>query len=227
MSPRGIPDKATIMTDNKRILWTRAAVAAMVVVAVLLADQLTKIWVKTHLCLYERIPVMGDWFQIYFTENRGMAFGMDFVGTLPLTLFRLVAVGAFLYYLTRRLRAADCGMGLIVCLAMVIAGAAGNIVDNCVYGLMFTESLPVGYIFSEPATMTAWGEGYGHFLQGRVVDMLYFPMWTWPESWPIIGGDVFFGAVFNVADASICVGAACLLLFHRRMFFNHEVQEAE
>lgn len=191
----------------------RTIISTAIIFLVLIIDQCIKIAVKTNMTLYERIDVF-DWFKIYFVENRGMAFGMDFIGTAFLTVGRLIAVGAFVYVLVKCIRK-EYPIGFIVCLALIIAGAAGNIIDNCLYGLIFTESTPAHpFLPIEPATFTAFGEGYGSFLSGRVVDMFYFPLWQWPESWPVIGGQTFFGAVFNFADSAISVGAVAMILFY-------------
>lgn len=191
----------------------RTILSTAIIFFVLITDQLIKIAVKTNMNLYQRIDVLS-WFKIYFVENRGMAFGMEFVGTGILTVCRIVAVGAFIYALVKCIRQ-KYPVGFIVCLALIIAGAAGNIIDNCFYGLIFTESLPQASIVGvEPATFTAFGTGYGSFLSGRVVDMFYFPLWQWPESWPFIGGQTFFGAVFNFADSAISVGAVAIILFY-------------
>lgn len=208
----------------------RAILSAAIVLFVLVTDQIIKIAVKTHMSLYERIDVF-DWFKIYFVENRGMAFGMDFIGTGILTIFRLIAVGAFTYVLIKCIRR-KYPIGFIVCLALIISGAFGNIIDNCFYGLIFTESQPTNPFFHDVAQFTAFGEGYGSFLSGRVVDMFYFPLWQWPESWPIIGGQTFFGAVFNFADSAISVGAVAMILFYYKRLAgltegkeNHEKTE--
>ncbi len=161
--------------------------------------------------LHERIAVTS-WFEIFFTENRGMAFGMDFVGTMALTLFRVVAIVFFIYYLARLIRR-KASVPVIVCLALVIAGAAGNVIDNCFYGLIFSES-PEAYFFQGPASLVPFGQGYGDFLSGKVVDMFYFPLWQWPEWMPFVGGQMFFNAVFNVADAAITCGAVALLILY-------------
>lgn len=190
----------------------RSYISAAIILFILIADQMIKVAVKTNMALYERIDVF-DWFKIYFVENRGMAFGMDFIGTAILTVFRLAAVAVFSYVLVKCIRQRY-PIGFIVCLAMIIAGAFGNIIDNCFYGLIFTESQPAGPFFSVASEFTRFGEGYGSFLSGRVVDMFYFPLWTWPESLPLIGGQVFFGAVFNFADSAISVGAVAMLLFY-------------
>ncbi len=178
------------------------------------------------MCLYERISIT-DWFQIFFTENKGMAFGMDFIGTMFLAIFRIVAIALFSWLLVKIIRR-HYPKGLIVCLAMVVAGAAGNLIDNCIYGLVFTESLPVSLPFSEPSQLVDFGEGYGSFLSGRVVDMFYFPLFTWPDWMPLIGGEVFFNAVFNFADASISCGAVAILLFyHKYLSTDHQGQSEE
>ena len=192
----------------------RSVVAIAIMLAVIIIDQIIKIQIKTHFSLHE-VYRITDWFQLVFTENRGMAFGMQFVGTLFLALFRVVAIGFFgvvLYRLISR----KAPYGLIVCVAMIIAGAAGNIIDNLFYGLIFTESTPWG----NPATLVAFGQGYGSFLTGRVVDMFYFPLFVWPDWMPFVGGDVFFGAIFNFADASISCGVIALALFYYKQLQN-------
>lgn len=189
----------------------RAILAFATVFSVLIIDQIIKFLVKTRMLLHERIDVTS-WFQICFVENEGMAFGMDLVGTSILTVFRIIAVVVFTYILVKIIRNRY-PVGLIFCLSLVLAGAAGNIIDNCFYGLIF-EASPVNSYFSAPARLVPFGEGYGEFLSGRVVDMFYFPFFEWPDFLPIIGGDVFFGAIFNVADAAISCGAVILLLFY-------------
>lgn len=186
----------------------RSIVAIGILLAVVLIDQLIKFQIKTHFCLHE-VYTITDWFQLVFTENRGMAFGMQFVGTLFLAIFRVVAI-AFFGIVLYRLVSRKAPYGLIVCVAMIIAGAVGNIIDNLFYGLIFSESTPWG----GPATLVPFGEGYGSFLTGRVVDMFYFPLFEWPGWMPLVGGDVFFGAIFNFADASISCGCVALALFY-------------
>lgn len=191
-------------------LSTRSVVSVLVLLAIIIIDQIIKFEIKTNFSLYESYSVT-DWFQITFTENRGMAFGMQFVGTIFLAIFRVVAIAFFLLALYRYIRQ-KAPFGLIICLTLVIAGAAGNIIDNMFYGLIFTESVPYGM----PAQLVAFGEGYGSFMSGKVVDMFYFPLFTWPESMPLVGGNVFFGAIFNFADASISCGAVALALFYSK-----------
>ena len=188
----------------------RSLLAAAIIVFVLVADQLIKFWVKTNMSLYERIEVT-DWFQLCFTENEGMAFGMDFIGTMFLTVFRVIAVAVFAVILVRIIRRRY-PVGLIVCLSFIVAGAAGNIIDNSIYGLIFTQSLPG----AAPAELVSWGSGYGSFLTGQVVAMFYIPLIVCPDWVPFLGGKVFFNAIFNFADAAISCGAIALLLCYYR-----------
>lgn len=192
----------------------RALFPAIIIPLIILIDQVIKYVVKTSMCLYERIEVTS-WFQLLFTENKGMAFGMSFVGTMFLALFRIVATVLFIYLLYKIVKDRKYPVGLIVVVSMLIAGALGNLVDNFFYGLIFTESLPE-YVGQGPAQLVAFGEGYGEFLSGKVVDMFYFPLFEWPDWMPLVGGDVFFGAVFNFADAAISVAFVVALCFYSK-----------
>ena len=178
------------MVNKKRLL------ALAVVVLILCIDQWLKIWVKTHLCPGESIR-MADWAYIAFVENKGMAFGMDFVGTWLLCFFRLVAVGLLGWVLWRLAAKRRISWPFIVLMAMVVAGAAGNIIDNVLYGLIFSDSNGL-----TPATL--------------VVDMFYFPIidTNWPQWMPLVGGDhfIFFSPIFNFADAAITTGGALLVI---------------
>ncbi len=188
---------------RKRGLW-----ALLIILFVIVADQCIKYAIKTQFSLHENLTVT-PWFQLLFTENRGMAFGMDFIGTLALAVFRIVAIGFFVYVLIRQIK--HCApIGLIVCLSLIVAGASGNILDNMFNGLVYSESLP----YAEPAQLVPFGEGYGRFMEGRVIDMFYFPLFTWPDWMPVVGNSVFFGAIFNFADAAISCGAVALVLFY-------------
>ncbi|WP_315537749.1 lipoprotein signal peptidase [Prevotella koreensis] len=188
-------------------------IVVLLVVAILLIDQVIKIEVKTNMRLHEVIDIAG-WFKINFIENNGMAYGMTFFNKLVLSLFRIVAISLIGYYLTKVIRK-GARIGYIICLAMVFAGAVGNMIDCMFYGLIFNASSPEYMSYFVP-----FGEGYAPFLMGKVVDMFYFPLieTTWPEWVPVVGGDdyIFFSPVFNFADASISVGVAILLLFYRR-----------
>lgn len=155
-----------------------------------------------------------DWFYISFIENNGMAYGMTFFNKIVLSLFRIVAVTAIGYYIYKVVRR-EHSIGYLACLALIFAGAAGNIIDCLFYGQIFTVSTP--FVISE---FVNFGAGYAPILQGRVVDMFYFPLFTWPESIPFIGGNVFFSPVFNFADSCISVGVVVLLLFFRNGLEN-------
>ena len=189
--------------------WTAAAIVA----AILIIDQVIKIWVKTHMTLHEQIEILS-WFRIVFIENNGMAYGMELGSKLVLSLFRVVAVGVLIYYMAGQVRN-KARWGYVICLAMITAGAAGNIFDSMFYGLIFNGSSESYVSYFVP-----FGEGYASFLTGKVVDMFYFPLFsfTWPEWVPVVGGQphVFFSPVFNFADAAISVGVVAMLLFYRK-----------
>lgn len=196
---------------------SQGPLAALIVVAVLVIDQIIKISVKTSMYLHESIRVT-DWFYIYFTENNGMAFGMEIFAKLFLTLFRIVAVILITWYLVRLVRrpkATRVKNGFIVCLSLILAGAIGNIIDCVFYGEIFSASTPMAV-----AEWVSWGEGYETLLHGKVVDMFYFPIIDtyWPEWMPFVGGDhfIFFSPIFNFADASISCGIIALLLFYSK-----------
>lgn len=192
----------------------KAWMAVAIVVAILLIDQIIKIEVKTNMTLGEAKRVT-DWFYIEFIENNGMAYGMKFINKLVLSLFRLFAIGFIGYYLAKIIKKNVAPLGYIVLIAMVLAGAAGNLIDCLFYGLVFDASTP--FTVSQ---FVPFGEGYSTFLHGKVVDMFYFPIiqTTWPEWVPYFGGSeyLFFSPVFNFADACISVGVVALLLFYRK-----------
>lgn len=166
------------------------------------------------------IHVMGwDWFRIHFTENKGMAFGMSFggdYGKIALSLFRIIAIGFIGYYI-RKLIQKKASFGLLACIAMIFAGALGNILDSAFYGLIFSESN-----YNTVATVVPFGDGYAPFLYGKVVDMFYFPMYegTFPSWFPFWGGQdfTFFSGIFNIADAAISLGVFFIILYHKRFF---------
>lgn len=215
--------------------FTKGRIALLVIFGVLITDQLIKVAVKTNMYwhqsenvfkwLYDKLGIDATpptWFYIYFTENNGMAFGLEIIDKLFLTTFRIVAVcaiGWFLYKFVKK------GMktGFIVCISMILAGALGNIIDCVFYGVLFNEST-----YSQIASFLPEGGGYAPWLYGRVVDMFYFPIIDthWPEWMPFVAGErfIFFSPIFNFADASISCGIIALLLFYGR-YLNKSYQE--
>lgn len=189
-------------------------IAVIIIAAILIVDQIIKIEVKTNMSLGEALPIT-DWFYIEFIENNGMAYGMTFINKLVLSLFRMFAICGIGWYIWRVVKSGLFSKGYIVCLSMVLAGAAGNLIDCLFYGLIFNASTPFNVAHFVP-----FGEGYSTFLHGRVVDMFYFPIihTQWPDWVPVWGGDdfVFFSPVFNFADSCISVGVVLLLLFFRK-----------
>lgn len=183
---------------------------------ILILDQVLKIWIKTTMSLGDEI-VFFDWFIIHFTENKGMAFGMEFggnIGKYVLSIFRIIAIFAIAFYL-KQLINSNTKKGVVLSIALILAGAIGNMIDSAFYGLVFSDS------YNKVASV--FEGGYAGFLQGKVVDMFYFPLFEgiYPDWVPFLGGDRFrfFTFIFNVADAAISVGVMNLLLFHRK-FFN-------
>lgn len=203
---------------------------AFIIIAILLADQLLKVYIKTTYYLGEEHNVLGSWFKLHFVENEGMAWGWKFGGDwgkIILTLFRLVAVVFGTFYLRTIIRK-KYHTGFIVCAALIYAGALGNLFDSMFYGLIFTESQPFLIANAFPEGFPKLG-GYAPFLHGKVVDMLYFPIITdahYPSWFPVWGGQEFefFRPVFNLADASISAGVIVLLLWQKK-FFPHKQHE--
>lgn len=182
-------------------------------VLLVVIDQVIKILVKSNMTLGQSYSVLGDWFQLLFVENKGMAFGMAWggvIGKYMLTAFRLVLFGFLCWWISQLMkREKPVPTGVLVGLTLITAGAFGNIIDCLFYGLIFSEST-----YTSVAT---WGS-YAPFMQGKVVDMFYFPLWTWPDWVPGLGGHIFFEPVFNFADSCVTVGAFYLILFQWKFF---------
>lgn len=194
---------------------SRSSIVLALIVLALVIDQVIKIVVKTNMSLGESIPVFGDWFKILFVENNGMAFGMELLGKAFLSLFRIIAIGFLIWYLRRLLKDTKSPFGYIVCIAMILAGAAGNLIDCLFYGEIFTSS------HKQVAELVSFGDGYSSFMYGKVVDMFYFPLFTWPEWVPFVGGGIFFAPVFNFADACISCSVVALLIWYRKYIFKN------
>ncbi|MDA3820214.1 MAG: lipoprotein signal peptidase [Candidatus Delongbacteria bacterium] len=200
------------MGNNKK----KFVIASGIILLILIIDQILKIWIKTHMMLGEEYRI-ADWFIIHFTENPGMAFGMEFGGAsgkLILSLFRIVAIGFMGWYLFQSIKKGT-NYYFIVALSLIIAGALGNLIDSAFYGLIFEHSsFRVADMFPEAG-------GYSEFLHGKVVDMFYFPIINgfYPEWVPKIGGQpfTFFKPVFNIADASITTGVFVFILFYKKV----------
>ncbi|MEE0979431.1 MAG: lipoprotein signal peptidase [Muribaculaceae bacterium] len=191
---------------------SKGALAAIIIFFIIIVDQVVKFYVKTHFFLGESVDVTS-WFKLLFVENNGMAFGMEFGSKLFLTLLRIVVVGFIIYYMLRIRKNPKLKWGYMVCLALIVAGAAGNIIDCLFYGLIFNNPLP-----PEVAQLFPADGGYASLFHGKVVDMLYFPLFSffWPDWMPFVGGErfLFFQPVFNIADAAISVGIIALILFY-------------
>lgn len=193
---------------------SQALMVVLLVPLILVVDQAIKIAVKTSMYMHESRRVT-DWFYILFTENRGMAFGIELFDKLFLTSFRIVAVVALTWYIVRRIRQ-GVQWGFLVCLTLILAGAAGNIFDCLFYGMVFNDPVP-----PQVAHIVPWGTGYAPVMMGRVVDMFYFPLveWDWPSWLPFWGGEhfIFFSPIFNFADACISCGCIAMILFYYKL----------
>lgn len=209
------------MTKQKKYILISCCIMA----AVVFLDQLLKIWVKTHMALGQLNPILGNWFNLFFVENEGMAFGISFgqnVGKLMLSLFRIVLVGAIGWYMFRQIKRDKMDGLTLTVFSLVIAGALGNILDSLFYGLIFSQSTPMTV-----ATVFPDGGGYAPLLYGRVVDMFYVKLFPIPNGFPLWGGQYFFPAIFNFADACVTVGIFLMIIFSKRFFKMEENAQQE
>ncbi|MBO8476810.1 MAG: lipoprotein signal peptidase [Bacteroidetes bacterium] len=206
-----------------RFRLTNGYLSAIIILMVIIADQILKIWVKTHFYLYESLEITS-WFKLNFIENPGMAFGIELGSKLFLTLFRIIASIALIYILIRIRNNSYYSRGFFVCLSLITAGAIGNVIDCMFYGMIFSESTPytLAQIFPDAG-------GYASFLHGKVVDMFYFPIasWDWPEWMPGVGGEhfIFFQPVFNLADAAISAGIIAFILFYSKYLASNPEEQ--
>lgn len=201
--------------SNKRALLS----VLFTVTIILLFDQWLKFYIKTNFTLGQSVTIFSDWFELHFTENPGMAFGLTLGGKwgkIVLTIFRIIASGLIIYYL-KSLIAEKAKYSLVILVSLILAGAIGNIIDSLFYGILFNEST-----WHQVATFLPESEGYAPIFMGKVVDMLYFPLidTIWPDWVPFIGGNrfQFFRPVFNIADAAISVGVFAIILFRGKLF---------
>jgi signal peptidase II len=195
--------------------FTKGRIAFIVILGTLIIDQTIKIIVKTHMYLHDNIRI-ADWFYIFFTENNGMAFGMEIFGKLFLTTFRIAAVILIGWYLYKMVKN-NVKTGFIICVALIFTGAVGNIIDSMFYGVIFNESTN-----TQIASLLPAAGGYSSLLYGKVVDMFYFPIIDtyWPMWMPVVGGQhfVFFSPIFNFADSCISCGIIALIIFYSKFF---------
>ena len=198
---------------------SRGNKAALLIILILVADQVLKFWVKTHMVIGQEIHLLGNWGLLHFIENNGMAFGMEMggrTGKILLSLFRIAAIAGIYWFLFSLIKK-NANTGLILSVSSILAGAAGNIIDSAFYGVIFNES------YMQPAVLFPPEGGYSTFLLGRVVDMFYFPVINtqWPDWSPFRPGEslIFFRPVFNIADSAITCGVFAIIIFQKQ-FFN-------
>ncbi len=198
---------------------SRGNKAALLIILILVADQVLKFWVKTHMVIGQEINLLGNWGLLHFIENNGMAFGLEMggkTGKILLSLFRIAAIAGICWFLVSLVKK-KANTGLILSVSAILAGATGNIIDSAFYGVIFNES------YMQAAVLFPPEGGYSSFLLGKVVDMFYFPIINtqWPDWSPFRPGEslIFFRPVFNIADSAITCGVFAIIIFQKQ-FFN-------
>lgn len=204
-------NKQKLKRLKNKYAWT----AVILIIVLIAIDQILKFWVKTHLAIGQTVPLIGEWCNLHFVENEGMAFGISFgqqIGKFILSLVRILLVVALCWYFARRLKRGQADGLVTVIFCLVIAGAIGNIIDSLFYGILFT-----GSDFFQVAHWSP-GHGYAPFFFGKVVDMFYLKLFPLPDKFPLWGGSYFFPAIFNIADSCITVGIFMAIIFNKRIF---------
>jgi signal peptidase II len=187
----------------------KSSVAILIIFFIVVIDQILKIWIKTTMEIGEAIPVLGNWFYLYFVENEGMAFGISFgenIGKFLLSILRIGVVGFLIYYLIVIIKKQQANWILLITLSLIIAGALGNIIDSMFYGMIWN---------------------YAPFLYGRVVDMFYFKLFMLPDWIPLWGGQYFFPAIFNIADSCVTIGIIVFIIWNKKFFIHKKIEEIQ
>ncbi len=199
--------------------------ATIIIALAIIIDQVTKIWVKTHFFYGEQVEV-ASWFKIAFIENNGMAFGMELGSKAILTWLRIIFSILFIYYLVKIRNRTDLPKGFVACVALITAGAIGNVIDCIAYGQIFNDPMA-----PEVAQFLPSEGGYASLFNGKVVDMLYFPLaeWDWPQWMPWVGGSHFrfFEPIFNIADACLTTSILVLIFFYNKYLSGDKKSEEE
>jgi len=199
-------------------LKNKALLASTITVLVLIIDQVSKIWIKTTMRINDQVNIIGSWLKLHFVENEGMAMGISWggeIGKYSLTIFRIIAIGAIIYYIYVLIKN-NASTFFVAVMSLILAGAIGNVIDSLFYGLIFSDS------YHQIASFVPWGSGYTSFMQGHVVDMISVQLFTIPEWIPNYGGQKFFPFIFNIADAAISVGIILIVIFQKKFFPDTE-----